>query len=246
MLKKIANTLIWVFLLGYLIVVFSFANGKVDKLVFSGTLVNVVDSVKRGFVSNSDVERIIKKKYPGVVGTTISEVNKEVLEELIDKIPYVKKSEVYNSLSGKLIVEIKQRNPIVRILSGNGYYIDADGEKMPLSANFTSRVLVVSGAVNDQLIKEELFELVKFITNDEFWKSQITQIDVDRNKEYTLIPRVGAHKIELGSIENYEQKFQKLSALYTKGFSKKGWNTYSKINLKYKNQVVCTKKNLND
>ncbi|PKQ60775.1 hypothetical protein BZG02_18060 [Labilibaculum filiforme] len=243
MLKKITNILIWVCLFGYLIVVFSFANGKSKKLVFSGTLVNVVDSVSRGFVRDSDIKRIIKKKYPGMVGTSISGVNKEVLEDLIDKIPYVKKSEVYNSLSGKLIVEIKQRNPIVRILSEKGYYIDAEGEKMPLSSNFTSRVLVVSGAVNDQLIKEELFELVKFITNDEFWRSQITQIDVDRNREYVLIPRVGAHKIELGSMEDYQEKFLKLSAMYSKGFSKKGWNAYSKINLKYKDQVVCTKKN---
>jgi len=242
MLKKIANILVWVFLFGYLIVVFSFANGKSNKLVITGTQVKVVDSIKRGFVRETDVERIIKKKYPQIVGTSISEINKEVLEDLIDKTPYVKKSEVYNSLSGKLIVEIEQRNPIVRILSGKGYYLDAEGEKMPLSINYTSRVLVVSGVVNDQLIKEELLELVKFITNDEFWKSQITQIYVDKDKEYFLIPRVGAHKIELGSIENFQRKFQKLYALYTKGFTKKGWNTYSKINLKYKDQVVCTKK----
>jgi cell division protein FtsQ len=242
MLKKIANILVWVFIFGYLIVVFSFANGKSEKLVITGTQVKVVDSVKRGFVSEADVERIIKRKYPQIVGASISGINKEVLEDLIDKIPYVKKSEVYNSLSGKLIVEIKQRNPIVRILSGKGYYLDTEGEKMPLSTNYTSRVLVVSGVVNDQLIKEELFELVKFITNDEFWKSQITQIYVDRDREYVLIPRVGAHKIELGSIENFQRKFQKLNALYTKGFTKKGWNTYSKINLKYKDQVVCTKK----
>lgn len=242
MLKKVTNILVWVFFLGYLIVVFSFANSKNEKISFSGTSVNVVDSITRGFVNNSDVERIIKKKYPSLDGLPITDINKEVLEELIDKIPYVKKSEVYNSLSGKLIVEIKQRNPIVRILKGNGYYIDEEGEKMPLSRNYTSRVLVVSGAVNDQLIKEELFDLVKFITNDEFWKSQITQIYVSSNKEYILIPRVGAHKIELGSIENYHRKFQKLSALYTEGFSKKGWNTYKNINLKYKDQVVCTKK----
>ncbi len=234
--------MVWVFFLGYLIVVFSFVNDKKEKVSFAGTRVNVVDSISRGFVNDLDVERIIKKKYPSIHNLPISNINKEELEELIDKIPYVKKAEVFNSLSGKLVIEIKQRNPIVRILKGNGYYIDEEGEKMPLSKNYTSRVLVVSGAVNDQLIKEELFDLVKFITNDEFWKSQITQIHVSGNKEYILIPRVGAHKIELGSIENYHRKFQKLSALYTEGFSKKGWNAYKNINLKYKDQVVCTKK----
>ncbi|WP_372752009.1 cell division protein FtsQ/DivIB [Labilibaculum sp.] len=243
MLKKVTNILIWVVLLGYLIVVFSFANEKSGKLVSSGIQVKVMDSLERSFVHHSDVIKLIHKKYPKIEGTELSQINKEILEESIDKIPFVKNSEVFNSLSGKLIVEIQQRKPIVRVLAHNGYYIDAEGQKMPLSTNFTSRVLVVSGAVNDQLIKEELFELVKFIVNDEFWKFQINQIYVDRNKEYILIPRVGDQRIELGSIEDYQQKFEKLRALYAKGFSKKGWNIYKNINLRFTNQVVCTKKN---
>lgn len=242
MLKKIANILVWVCCLGYLIVVFSFANSKNRGIVYTGTQIKVIDSVERGFVSNKDIEKIIKKKYASLDGASIIDINKEVLEDMIDKIPFVKKSEVYNSLSGKIIVDIEQRQPIVRILSGKGYYLDTDGEKMPLSSNYTSRVLMVSGTINDKLIKEELFELVKFITNDEFWKSQITQMHVTRNKEYILIPRVGAHKIELGGFDDYQYKFQKLSTLYKEGFSKQGWNKYKSINLKYKDQVVCTKK----
>lgn len=234
--------MLWVLLFGYLMVVFSFVNDKRDHLNFSGVSIKIKDSINSGFVSNSDVMRIIKKKYPEILGQPISTLNKEILEGLIDIIPFVKKSEVYNSLSGKLVVEIKQRQPIVRILSGDGYYIDSEGKKMPLSSKFTSRVLVVSGAVNDHLIKEELFELVKFITNDEFWKSQITQIHVSGSREYVMIPRVGEHRIEFGGIENYQRKFQKLFALYTDGFSKTGWNKYKRINLKYENQVVCTKK----
>jgi cell division protein FtsQ len=243
MLKKVTNILVWVLLFGYLIVVFSFVNEKSGRLVYSGIRVKVVDSLERAFVRDADVIKIIHKKYPKMKGTDLSQINKEFLEESIDKIPFVKNSEVFNSLSGELIVEIEQRKPIVRILSRNGYYIDAEGQKMPLSPNFTSRVLVVSGAVNDELIKEELFELVKFIINDEFWKFQINQIYIDRNKEYILIPRVGDQKIELGSIDNYQRKFEKLKVLYTKGFSKKGWNIYKNINLKFKDQIVCTKKN---
>ncbi|MPQ48628.1 cell division protein FtsQ [Marinifilum sp. N1E240] len=243
MLRKITVILVWVSLLGYLIVSFSFVSDKKEELTFSAIKVKVQDSVRSGFVSNRDVEKIVKKKYPNWEGNSISSVNKEILEDMIDEVPYVKKSEVYSSLSGKLIVEIHQRKPIVRILKGKGYYIDEEGKKMPLSTKFTSRVLVVSGAVNDILIKEELLELVKFITNDEFWKSQITQVHVTSGKEYILVPRVGAHKIELGSVENYQKKFQKLYALYTSGFSKTGWNKYKRISLKYENQVVCTKKN---
>nr|WP_320117243.1 hypothetical protein [uncultured Marinifilum sp.] len=243
MLKKIAVILVWVSIIGYLFVSFSFVSDKKEKLNSSAIKVRIKDSLQGGFVSSLDVEKIVNKQYPSWKGESITKINKEILEDRINKIPYVKESEVYSTLSGKLVVEINQRKPIVRILTGKGYYIDQEGSKMPLSSRFTSRVLVVSGAVNDALIKEELFELVKFITNDEFWKSQITQVHVTNSREYILIPRVGNHKIELGSIENYQNKFDNLYALYSNGFSKTGWNKYNKISLKYNNQVVCTKKN---
>jgi cell division protein FtsQ len=52
---------------------------------------------------------------------------------------------------------------------------------------------------------------------------------------------VGNHKIILGDCSDLEQKFKKLFAFYKDGLNKIGWNTYKTINLKYKNQVVCTR-----
>lgn len=243
MIRKITVILIWMSIIVYLLVSFSFIAEKKDAITLTNIKVKIKDSIDSGFVSNKEIERIVKSQYPNWVGSSVHSINKEILEEKINKVPYVKKAEVYSSLSGSLVVEINQRNPVVRILQGQGYYIDEEGKNMPLSTKYTSRVLVVSGAVNEQLIKEELFDLVKFITNDEFWNSQITQIHVNNEKEYILVPRVGDHKIELGGIDNYQEKFKKLYALYTDGFAKTGWNKYNKINLKYENQVVCTKKN---
>jgi cell division protein FtsQ len=243
MLNRIAKISLWTTLFIFMIVSFYFVSEKMSKLNYSGVEVKITDSNESGFVNSRDIERIIEKAYPKFKESLLNDVDKHVLEDVIDKNPFVKKSEIYYSLWGKLIVEIKQRTPVVRILRGKGFYLDQDGKKMPLSSKFTSRVLVVSGVVNEQLIKGQLFELVKFITNDEFWKSQIAQIYVKSNKEYILIPRVGNHKIEFGRIDNYQKKFRNLYALYTKGFSKTGWNKYDRINLKYENQVVCTKKN---
>jgi cell division protein FtsQ len=47
--------------------------------------------------------------------------------------------------------------------------------------------------------------------------------------------------VVFGSIENYEEKFRNLEAFYKKGLPVSGWNLYKEINLKYKNQIVCTK-----
>ncbi|RXQ89851.1 cell division protein FtsQ [Ancylomarina salipaludis] len=242
MIKKIKPILITLALLAYIIFTFAFVNKKNDAMLITGIDINIIDSLNTHFISDSEIKNLILKNHPNIIGKSAASINKEKLETLINKIPSVKNTEVFNSLSGCLHLEIEQRKPIVRLLKGKGFYIDEEGKRMPLSSNYTSRVLVVSGHIKDKMIEAELMPLVNFITKDEFWSSQINQIYVDSNDEYILIPRVGGQKIELGKIDNFERKFSKLLALYKEGFSTVGWNKYKKINLKYENQVVCTKR----
>jgi cell division protein FtsQ len=67
------------------------------------------------------------------------------------------------------------------------------------------------------------------------------QIYVGDDFEIELIPKVGNHKILIGNIENLDDKFSRLLLFYKQGLMRKGWENYSVINLKFKNQVVCTK-----
>ena len=229
-------------LLAYIIFTFAFVNKKSDAMLITGIDINIIDSLNTHFISDSEIKKLILKNHPNIIGSNAASINKENLENLINKIPSVKNAEAFNSLSGCLHLDIEQRKPIVRLLKGKGFYIDEEGKRMPLSSNYTARVLVISGHIKDKMIETELIPLVNFITKDEFWSSQINQIYVDSNDEYILIPRVGGQKIELGKIDNFERKFSKLFALYKDGFSTVGWNKYKKINLKYENQIVCTKR----
>ena len=73
-------------------------------------------------------------------------------------------------------------------------------------------------------------------------KAQITAIAFDEKNEIVLYPRVGDHKIILGVAGDFKNKFEKLKVFYRQGLGKVGWDRYSMINLKYHNQVVCTKR----
>ncbi len=242
MLKKIKPILISLALLAYIIFTFAFVNRKSDAILVTGIDINIIDSLNTHFISDYEIKNLIIKDHPEIIGAQLKSINKENLEQVINQIPSVKNTEIFTSLKGCLNVEIEQRKPIVRLLKGDGFYIDEEGKRMPLSSNYTSRVLVVSGHINNKTIKTDLMPLVNFITKDEFWSSQINQIYVNSNNEYILIPRVGGQKIEMGKIDNFERKFAKLYALYKDGFSTVGWNKYKKINLKYENQIVCTKR----
>jgi cell division protein FtsQ len=45
----------------------------------------------------------------------------------------------------------------------------------------------------------------------------------------------------VGGADNLEDKFERLFVFYRMGLNKTGWARYNIINIKFKNQVVCSK-----
>jgi cell division protein FtsQ len=130
---------------------------------------------------------------------------------------------------------------VARILGAEEvYYIDKQGIKMPLSTNFSSRVLLVSGVNNDDEITE-ILPLILKIEGDDFLHKEIVGILKSAENEYQFSARSGEYKIDFGNLSEMDIKFKKLKAFYNKTFEDKTIQNYKTINVKYHNQVVCTK-----
>lgn len=259
-MKRVLNILTWLGVVAYLIVVLGLVSDKVNKSPCQSLNITIMDSADNHFVSSKDIYNLIIQDHTNILGGELGRINTKKLEGKIRNTPFVKTTEVFKSSNGKLNVFITQREPIIRVIDerGIGYYIDKEANIMPLGENYTARVMVANGwnlaggAVGDNLIEleanaeyrriYELYQLGVFIYNDDFWRAQIEQIHLTQFGEFQLIPRVGAHIIEFGDNSNYQDKFDKLYALYNQGFKNEGWNKYLKIDLKFKNQVVCTKR----
>jgi len=155
--------------------------------------------------------------------------------------PAIKNAEVYSNQEGMININLQQRKAVVRVKTDNtDYYLDEEGIKMPLSSEYTSRVLVVTGDVNESN-HSSIFSFVERINNDKFWKSQITQVHFN-NKEVIIITRVGGQKIHFGTLTDVNKKLGNLYQFYKQAMPIKGWQTYSEISLAFNNQIVCTKK----
>ena len=120
------------------------------------------------------------------------------------------------------------------------YYIDELGQSIPISDHYTARLIIVTGQI-ERNQHQDISRFVNAIICDTFWNSQLTQIDYINN-EYVLVPSVGNHKIYFGLLENIDEKLDNLYQLYRQILPIKGWQTYSKINLKFKDQIICTKR----
>ena len=110
---------------------------------------------------------------------------------------------------------------------------------MNLSNNYTPRLVVATGDISAKN-HSGLHKFITEINGSEFWKSQITQIHFEKNN-ILLIPRVGSQRINIGNFENISEKLQNLYRFYKVAMPVKGWQTYSDINLKFDNQIVCVK-----
>jgi cell division protein FtsQ len=119
--------------------------------------------------------------------------------------------------------------------------MDEEGLILPIPRNFSAYIPVASGSIDKEYAKNKLLDFAFFLQSDKFWNSLISQIYVAPNGDVELTPVVGNHQIILGKIEDYKDNLDKLRLFYEKGLNKVGWNKYSIINLKYKDQIVCTK-----
>lgn len=173
--------------------------------------------------------------------TEIGSLKINEIEKLLDNHAMIEKSEVFCTIDGILNVKIKQRQPLARFYEeGKFFYMDSQGKKMPLSDSFSARVPLVTGNI-DEKHWENTYSLIKFIQNDEFLTKNITKINIKRNGEYEFDMRIASFIVIWGDLEEMEQKKANLKAFYKQMEKSNTLNVYKIVNLKYSNQVVCTK-----
>ena len=261
-MKSVINILTLIALLAYMFASLSFTATKNAETLCRELKINLFDTLSSGFYRKADIEKMLLDKGNNILGYPVNEINTRQLEKKLLSKPYIKKAEIYSSIYGVMEVDITQRKPVVMIItrSQNNYYLDRDGYILPARGNFSPHILIANGyftedtdlrkAINlDSLSDRQKYSewygaltLAGFIQRDPFWRSQIVQLYYNRQHDFELIPRVGAHQIIFGDADDYRIKFEKLKTLYDEGLKYEGWNNYDKINLKYKNQVICTKR----
>lgn len=211
------------------------------------------------FIDAGAVRERVLASGTGVIGAAMGEVDVAGIERSLREVPCVRQADLYHTLDGVLHVRVKQRRPIVRVINSDGgsFYIDEDGTTMPVSEVFTARVLVVTGALSEPFTdgvyqvtssdslanvthSDEILRLARFITGDALWNALIDHVVVDAQGDFELIPRIGMHRIMLGDGTQLEQRFAKLREFYAKGVPQGGWRKFSRIDLRFADQVVCT------
>ena len=95
----------------------------------------------------------------------------------------------------------------------------------------------------DSIVLLQLFQWAQYLQRDTLIGSLIDHCYVQESGELELFTKFGYHSIEFGRADaEMGEKFEKLKTFYREGMTRVGWEKYSSINLKYKGQVVCVKR----
>ena len=239
-MKKVLQILKWGMLLSLMVVVLLFTNQKQNKQIVFLNQINIEVSEDK-FMTEQIALKYIKQQDFIFDSVALSNFYLNELEIAFLQHPAIKNAQVYSNQEGVININLQQRKAVVRIKTDNtDYYLDEQGMKMPLSSEYTPRVLVVTGEVNESK-HSSVFSFIEIINKDIFWKSQITQVHFSNNEVF-IIPRVGSQKIHFGTLTDVNKKLGKLYQFYKQAMPVKGWQTYSEISLAYNNQIICTKK----
>ena len=220
-------------------------------------LIHVTRDSKQGFLNKKNIFNFVRRHLTDTI--RIKDVNLNIIEDSLKQAPWVDKVDVYTDIDGNLIINIRESKPVLRVFNrfGKSFYLDGKGKILPLCKSYSPRMLIANGYIQTTPLKnhniiydtiykksdlKKLLVIAKQIEQYKFLKSLVGEVYLNSRHEFDLIPVIGNQVIRLGDTVNLQHKLENLVIFYKKSLVFEGWDRYKTINLKYRNQIVCTKK----
>ena len=192
------------------------------------------------YLTEEAVNKLLIQNYGGVKNRAKEQVVLNTIETIISSNEMVKSAQVYLSVEGELISKIVQRKPIGRVEGVSKFYLDDTGKRMPLSRHHSARVPIITGKITGKSL-EDAYVILDYVNKDDFLRKNVIGIHIEDEGKYQLKFRVENFVVNLGGVENLDEKFKNFMAFYVKATKDKTLENYAVVSLEFDNQVVCTK-----
>ncbi len=246
-LKITGLSLIIVALLGYAVFAGIMADRWQREHLCTNFQVNILDFDKYQFICEDDILREIDKRGLNPVGRNITSNLADKIEKNVERINVVRRAECYISNKGDLTINLTQRVPEFKVVANrHTYYLDSD--RIPLKANGVSVEItpLVTGYVSEELASGKLYDLVKYIQNNEFWNENIRVVNITPEGNIELYTNKGAEKLIINNLDTYQEKLE-LATLWYDQYTTAAWSErYTQVDLRYENLIFCKKGGKNE
>lgn len=247
------------------LVVLKLSNDNFKKQKISQVTIKINTQGGPELVTEEEVRSLISQGYDSLTKREVGEIDLEWIENITRTNPFVSTVDAYINIDASLSVDILQRKPILRVFNTKGetFFIDSDGKMLPLNKGASPGLIVAAGDISERYLPSQqyqYFDSVSFdqarvlttmhklyliaseISKDNFLSKLITQIYVDDNSHFELIPVIGDQNILLGDVDGLLIKLQNLHHFYKLGYKTINFSQYKTFDIRYHNQVVGVRK----
>lgn len=247
--KKVLRFTIGALLVAIFMVALVAASRQQNNKAIKGMEVHLNDEHEFSFLQRKDIETLLlRNRNINLAQTAIAKLDLRLMEDIARTNPWVAKADIFVDNRQVLQVNITQREPIARIFDTNGgsYYMDSVLNTMPVSQGYAYPAPVFTNVPvlrNDSMkanLHRKIAYLSEVIGRDSFWHAQVTQVEVQPDQTFVLIPLFGNQRILMGDTANVQEKLGHLFAFYKNVSGKIGWDKYETLDVRYKNQVVAS------
>lgn len=250
-IKKIIFVALTLTACSSLVVLLVAAIGRRNHELCKDYVITMQGAQKNGFINEKDIRKLLNSGLNGKIkGEPIADFNLRKLEQLLKGNAWVKNANLYFDNREVLHISVEEKEPVARIFTtaGKSFYIDNEGEKMPLSDMMSARVPVFTNfpdkkvlSTKDSILLNDVKGTASFILNDSFWMAQTEQIDITEDKNFEMIPTIGHHIVKLGKGDDIDKKFRRLLIFYQQVLSKTSFDKYNIVDVQYTGQVIGSK-----
>ena len=191
------------------------------------------------FINNDSIKINLLDNYKSLDSLNADIETVHEIEQIISRIPFVKKANVYMTVNSELNIQVQEKKPVLNLYNSD-YLLSENGLLIPKIDSLNIDLISFFGEI-DPTIYTNLSNLSKMIMKDDFLKDHIKYIYSDSLSFYLSVKRFN-YNIELGSLENISEKLNNYKVFMASIMDDEILNKYSHLNLKFNKQVIAQKK----
>ena len=258
MVKKILKIALWVITGAALAVLFVLGRKWYLETPLKGIVFQLERDRDNGFVEEDSVMSYVEALCDIKHQAAISTIDMMKIRTFLDGNPWIEKSSAYIGLDDTLVIQAREYDPVLRVFNQDkrSVYVTTDGVIIPSSPNYTPHLIIANGdftfptpqesaSVTDSIYADtglpEALAIAIAIRNNQAAAKHIGQIYKDIDNKYELMVNNLPARVILGDTCMVANKLTRLGILMEKFGGTEELDKYKTLDLKYKNQIVCTK-----
>ncbi len=242
-MNRYVKCIISILLISYVILAVSWSRAQASRMMCTGLNIEVADTAGSRFVRPQEIAKEIGESPDSISKKALDSIDTDSIERTLRRIDKLENAVCAVMTDGSVKISVSPMQPVARVFEGNkSYYINKDGKRISANAHYHVNVPVISGKFNDSFSARDLIPLVYYINSDSTWNALITHIKVDNPNNIILVPLIHGHVINIGNMNDLDDKFSRLMIAYKEVLPVKGWDFYDTLSVKWENQIVATRR----